>query len=102
MLEDTVVIFGGEFGRTIYSQCKLTETNHGRDQHVRCFSTWVAGGGFKQGFDYGLTDDYSYNIGEDPVQGSTNFWLRFLTLLGIDHERFTVKHQRIDAKVTGS
>ena len=67
MLDDTVVIFGGEFGRTIYSQGKLTEDNHGRDHHGRCFSTWVAGGGFKRGFDYGVTDDYCYNILEDPV-----------------------------------
>jgi len=67
LLDDTVVIFGGEFGRTIYSQGKLTKDNHGRDHHGRCFSTWVAGGGFKPGFDYGETDDFAYNIVKDPV-----------------------------------
>ncbi len=100
MLDDTVVIFGGEFGRTIYSQGKLTETSHGRDHHGRCFSTWVAGGGFKQGFDYGKTDDYSYNILKDPVH-INDFNATVLHTLGIDHERFTVKQQGLDAKLTG-
>ena len=100
MLEDTVVIFGGEFGRTIYSQGKLTEDNHGRDHHGRCFSTWVAGGGFKQGFDYGTTDDYAYNIVEDPVH-INDFNATVLHTLGIDHERFTVKYQGLDARLTG-
>lgn len=100
MLEDTVVIFGGEFGRTIYSQGKLTENNHGRDHHGRCFSTWVAGGGFKSGFDYGTTDDYAYNIVEDPVH-INDFNATVLHTLGIDHERFTVKHQGLNAKLTG-
>ena len=67
MLDDTVVIWGGEFGRTIYSQGKLTKDNHGRDHHGRCFTTWVAGGGFKAGYEYGLTDDYCNNILENPV-----------------------------------
>ena len=100
MLEDTVVIFGGEFGRTIYSQGKLTKDNHGRDHHGRCFSTWVAGGGFKQGFDYGETDDYSYNIVRDPVH-INDFNATVLHTLGIDHNRFTVKHQGLDSKLTG-
>ena len=100
MLEDTVVIFGGEFGRTIYSQGKLTEDNHGRDHHGRCFSTWVAGGGFKAGFDYGKTDDYAYNIVENPVH-INDFNATVLHTLGIDHERFTVKHQGLNAKLTG-
>lgn len=100
MLEDTVVIFGGEFGRTIYSQGKLTEDNHGRDHHGRCFSSWVAGGGFKQGFDYGTTDDYAYNIVEDPVH-INDFNATVLHTLGIDHERFTVKYQGLDARLTG-
>ena len=100
MLEDTVVIFGGEFGRTIYSQGKLTEDNHGRDHHGRCFSTWVAGGGFKAGFDYGKTDDYAYNIVENPVH-INDFNATVLYTLGIDHERFTVKHQGLNAKLTG-
>ena len=67
LLKDTVVICGGEFGRTIYSQGKLTKDNHGRDHHGRCFSMWMAGGGFKAGFEYGKTDDYAYNIVENPV-----------------------------------
>jgi hypothetical protein len=100
MREDTVVVFGGEFGRTIYSQGKLTENNHGRDHHGRCFSTWVAGGGFKRGFDHGLTDDYSYNILKDPVH-INDFNATLLHALGIEHERFTVKYQGLDARLTG-
>ncbi|MDA7921525.1 DUF1501 domain-containing protein [Verrucomicrobiales bacterium] len=100
MLEDTAVIFGGEFGRTIYSQGKLTKDNHGRDHHGRCFSTWVAGGGFKAGFDYGETDDYSYNIVKDPVH-INDFNATVLHNLGINHERFTVKHQGLDSRLTG-
>ena len=100
MLEDTVVVFGGEFGRTIYSQGKLTKDNHGRDHHGRCFSTWVAGGGFKRGFDYGSTDDYSYNILEDPVH-INDFNATILHTLGIDHERFSVKYQGLDSRLTG-
>ena len=100
MLEDTVVIFGGEFGRTIYGQGKLTEDNHGRDHHGRCFSTWVAGGGFKEGFDYGETDDYAYNIVKDPVH-INDLNATVLHTLGIDHERFSVKYQGLDARLTG-
>ncbi|MCA9122023.1 MAG: DUF1501 domain-containing protein [Planctomycetaceae bacterium] len=100
MLEDTIVIFGGEFGRTIYSQGTLTATNHGRDHHGRCFTTCVAGGGFKPGIDYGLTDDYSYNIVENPVH-INDLNATILHNLGIDHERFTVKYQGLDARLTG-
>lgn len=100
MLEDTVVIFGGEFGRTIYSQGALTKDSHGRDHHGRCFSTWVAGGGFKRGFDYGVTDDYSYNIVQDPVH-INDLNATILHTLGIDHNRFTVKYQGLDWKLTG-
>lgn len=100
MLDDTIVVFGGEFGRTIYSQGKLTKDNHGRDHHGRCFSTWVAGGGFKRGFDYGLTDEYSYNILENPVH-INDFNATLLHALGIDHERFSVKYQGLDSRLTG-
>ena len=100
MLKDTVVIFGGEFGRTIYSQGKLTKDNHGRDHHGRCFSTWVAGGGFQPGIDYGETDDYSYNIVKDPVH-INDLNATVLHNLGIDHERFTVKYQGLDWRLTG-
>jgi len=100
MLDDTVVIFGGEFGRTIYSQGKLTKDNHGRDHHGRCFSTWVAGGGFRPGIDYGKTDDFSYNITEDPVH-INDLNATILHCLGIDHERFSVKYQGLDVRLTG-
>ncbi|MDF1739314.1 MAG: DUF1501 domain-containing protein [Verrucomicrobiales bacterium] len=100
MLEDTAVVFGGEFGRTIYSQGKLTKDNHGRDHHGRCFSTWVAGGGFKAGYDHGETDDYAYNIVKDPVH-INDFNATVLHTLGINHERFTVKHQGLDSRLTG-
>ncbi|MDE0767901.1 MAG: DUF1501 domain-containing protein [Opitutaceae bacterium] len=100
LLDDTVVIFGGEFGRTIYSQGKLTKDNHGRDHHGRCFSTWVAGGGFKPGFDYGETDDFAYNIVKDPVH-INDFNATVLNNLGIDHERFTYRHQGLDSRLTG-
>lgn len=100
MLDDTVVIFGGEFGRTIYSQGKLTADNHGRDHHGRCFSTWVAGGGFQPGIDYGETDDYAYNIVKDPVH-INDLNATVLHTLGIDHERFSVKYQGLDARLTG-
>ncbi|MCA9248543.1 MAG: DUF1501 domain-containing protein [Planctomycetales bacterium] len=100
MLDDTVVIFGGEFGRTIYSQGKLSETNHGRDHHGRCFSTWIAGGGFKAGFDHGETDDYAYNIVKDPVH-INDLNATVLHALGIDHTRFSFKYQGLDARLTG-
>lgn len=100
MLDDTVVIFGGEFGRTIYSQGKLTKDNHGRDHHGRCFTTCVMGGGFKHGFDYGETDDHCYNIVKDPVH-INDLNATILHCLGIDHERFTVKYQGLDWRLTG-
>lgn len=100
MLEDTIVIFGGEFGRTIYSQGKLTKDNYGRDHHGRCFSTWVTGGGFQPGIDYGETDDHAYNIVRDPVH-INDLNATVLHNLGIDHERFTFKYQGLDARLTG-
>lgn len=100
LLEDTLVIWGGEFGRTIYSQGKLSETNHGRDHHGRCFTYWMAGGGVKKGFEYGETDDYSYNIVRDPVH-INDFNATVLHLLGIDHEKLSVKHQGLDMRLTG-
>lgn len=100
MLEDTIVVFGGEFGRTIYSQGKLSKDNHGRDHHGRCFSTWVAGGGFKAGADHGETDDYAYNIVKDPVH-INDLNATILHNLGIDHKRFTFKFQGLDSRLTG-
>ncbi len=92
LLEDTLVVWGGEFGRTNYSQGTLTEDNYGRDHHPRCFTIWMAGGGIKSGITYGETDEFSYNIVKDPVHVH-DFQATMLYLLGIDHEKFTFKHQ---------
>jgi hypothetical protein len=100
LLEDTLVIWGGEFGRTIYCQGKLTRTNYGRDHHPRCFSVWMAGGGIKGGVTYGETDEFCYNIVKDPVH-IRDFNATILHQLGIDHARFTVKHQGLDVRLTG-
>jgi arylsulfatase A-like enzyme len=100
LLEDTLVIWGGEFGRTVYCQGKLTEENYGRDHHPRCFSIWMAGGGVKPGFVYGTTDDFSYNIAENPVHVN-DLNATILHCLGIDHQRLSVKHQGLDMRLTG-
>ncbi len=100
MFEDTLVVCGGEFGRTIYSQGKLTKTNHGRDHHGRCFSTWLAGGGVKGGIEYGVTDDYSYNILKDPVH-IRDLNATILHTLGIDHEKLSFRFQGLDQRLTG-
>jgi len=92
LLEDTLVIWGGEFGRTSFSQGQLTRDNYGRDHHPRCFSMWMAGGGIKPGTVYGETDDFSYNIANNGVHVH-DFQATLLHLLGIDHERLTFKHQ---------
>jgi hypothetical protein len=92
LLEDTLVIWGGEFGRTSYSQGPLTETNYGRDHHPRCFTVWMAGGGVKPGLSYGVTDEFSYNIVENPVHVH-DFHATLLHLMGIDHERLTYRFQ---------
>lgn len=92
MLDDTLVIWGGEFGRTNYSQGALTATNYGRDHHPRCFTMWMAGGGVKPGVTYGETDDFGYNIAKDPVHVH-DFQATMLHLLGIDHEKLTYKYQ---------
>jgi uncharacterized protein (DUF1501 family) len=100
MFNDTLIIWGGEFGRTIYSQGGLSHDNYGRDHHPRCFTIWMAGGGTKGGAIYGETDDFSYNIVKDPVH-VRDFHATMLHLLGFDHQRFTVKWQGLDAKLTG-
>ena len=92
MLDDTLVIWGGEFGRTNYSQGQLTEVNYGRDHHPRCFSIWMAGGGVKPGTVYGATDEFGYNITENPVHVH-DFQATVLHLMGIEHERLTFRHQ---------
>ena len=100
LFESTLVIWGGEFGRTIYSQGKLTPTDYGRDHHPRCYSLWMAGGGISGGVVHGETDDFSYNIVKDPVH-IRDFQATILHLFGVDHERFTHKHQGLEAKLTG-
>jgi hypothetical protein len=92
MLDDTLVVWGGEFGRTVYSQGTLTEDNYGRDHHPRCFSMWMAGGGLKGGVTYGETDEFSYNIAENPVTVH-DLHATILHCLGIDHTRLTYKYQ---------
>jgi hypothetical protein len=92
LLEDTLVIWGGEFGRGCYSQGKLTPTNYGRDHHPRCYSIWMAGAGVKKSFSYGETDEFGYNIIRDPVH-IHDYQATVMQLLGIDHERFTFKFQ---------
>ncbi len=101
LLDDTLVIWAGEFGRTVYSQGGLTPTNYGRDHHPRCFTTWMAGGGVKAGVSYGETDDYSYNVVKDPVH-VRDFNATLLHCLGIDHNKLTYKFQGLDQKLTGT
>lgn len=92
LLQDTLVVWGGEFGRTVYSQGVLTDTNYGRDHHPRCFSLWMAGGGIKAGLSYGATDEFSYNIVENPVEVH-DLHATMMHCLGIDHKRLTYKYQ---------
>jgi hypothetical protein len=100
MLDETLVIWGGEFGRTVYSQGGLSTQNYGRDHHPRCFTMWMAGGQFKGGTVYGETDDFSYNITKDPVH-IRDFHATVLHQLGFNHEQFTFKHQGLDQRLTG-
>jgi hypothetical protein len=95
-----LIIWGGEFGRTIYSQGGLTQDNYGRDHHPRCFSMWMAGGGAKGGVVHGETDEFSYNIVRDPIH-IRDFHATVLHLLGFDHDRFMIKHQGLELKLTG-
>jgi hypothetical protein len=99
LLEDTLVIWGGEFGRTVYSQGKLTATDYGRDHHGRCFTMWMAGGGAKPGLVYGETDDFGYNVVKDPVH--VHDWnATILHLLGIEHTKLTYRFQGRDFRLT--
>ncbi len=99
LLDDTLVIWGGEFGRTVYCQGKLTATDYGRDHHGRCFTVWMAGGGMKPGLTYGETDDYGYGIVKDPVHVH-DLNATILNQLGIDHTRLTYKYQGRDFRLT--
>jgi len=100
LLDETLIIWGGEFGRTIYSQGGLSKENYGRDHHPRCYTIWMCGGGIKPGTIYGETDDFSYNIVKDPVH-LRDWHATILQLLGFDHERFTVRHLGLDQRLTG-
>jgi arylsulfatase A-like enzyme len=99
MLDDTLVVWGGEFGRTVYCQGKLTADDYGRDHHPRCFTMWMAGGGFQSGISYGETDDYSYNVVKEPVHVH-DLHATMLHLLGIDHTKLTFKFQGRQHRLT--
>lgn len=100
LLEDTLVIWGGEFGRGVAGQGQWDSTEAGRDHHPRCFTIWLAGGGIKPGITFGSTDDFSYNTQDDPVH-VRDLHATVLHLLGINHEQLTYRHQGLDAKLTG-
>ena len=100
LLKDTLVVWGGEFGRTIYCQGKLTRTNYGRDHHPRCFTMWMAGGGIRKGVVHGETDEFSYNIVKDPVH-VRDLNATILHQLGIDHNRLVFPNNGLNEKLTG-
>ncbi len=100
LLDSTLVVWGGEFGRTVYSQGSLTKTNYGRDHHPRNFCMWLAGGGIKGGQVYGETDDFSYNVADKPAHVN-DLNATVMHCLGIDHGKFTYKHQGLDQRLTG-
>jgi arylsulfatase A-like enzyme len=99
LLDETLVVWGGEFGRTVYCQGNLSRENYGRDHHPRCYSIWVGGGGIQGGLSYGATDDYSYNITENPVHVH-DLNATLLHCLGIDHTRLTYRYQGRDFRLT--
>jgi hypothetical protein len=101
LLDDTLVVWSGEFGRTVYSQGGITKEDYGRDHHPRCFTTWMAGGGVKPGITFGETDDFSYNVVKDSVP-VRDFNATILHCLGIDHNKLTFKAQGLDQKLTGT
>jgi hypothetical protein len=100
LLDDTLVIWGGEFGRTIYCQGPLKNADYGRDHHPKCYSMWLAGGGISGGVSHGETDEFGYNVARDAVH-IRDLNATILHLLGIDHEQFTVKHRGLDERLTG-
>ncbi|MCH1503405.1 DUF1501 domain-containing protein [Verrucomicrobiales bacterium] len=100
LLEDTMIVFAGEFGRTVFCQGKLERTDYGRDHHPRCFTAWMAGGGIKGGISYGETDEFSYNVAKDPVS-VRDLHATMLHQLGIDHAKLTFPFQGLDQKLTG-
>jgi hypothetical protein len=100
LLDSTLVVWGGEFGRTVYCQGGLTKDNYGRDHHPKCFTMWMAGGGVRGGVEDGQTDDFSYNISENPVQ-INDLNATILHCMGIDHERFVFPFQGLEQRLTG-
>jgi hypothetical protein len=100
MLEETLVLWGGEFGRTVYCQGPLTREQYGRDHHPRCFTVWLAGGGIRGGITHGATDEFSYNVARDPVSVH-DLHATMLHLLGIDHQRLVYRSQGLDFRLTG-
>jgi len=100
LLDDTLVVFAGEFGRTTFAQGNIKRDNYGRDHHPRCFTTWMAGGGIKGGMSYGETDDFSYNVANAPVH-IRDLHATMLHLLGIDHKRLSIPFQGLDLRLTG-
>ncbi len=100
LLEDTLVVWGGEFGRTVYSQGTLTPAKYGRDHHPRCYSMWMAGGGVKAGVVHGETDDFGYNVARDPVHVQ-DLNATILHCLGLDNRRLTIRSQGLDVRPTG-
>jgi len=101
MLDDTLVVWGGEFGRTVYCQGELSRTNYGRDHHPKCFTIWMAGGGIRPGISYGETDDFSYNVVRDPVH-IRDMNATILHCMGIDHRRLSYSFQGLDQRLTGT
>ncbi len=99
LMDETLIVWGGEFGRTVYSQGELSMTNYGRDHHPRCFTVWLTGAGIKKGVAYGKTDDYCYNIVENPVSVH-DLHATILNILGIDHKRLTYRYQGRDFRLT--
>ncbi|MEO2035562.1 MAG: DUF1501 domain-containing protein, partial [Planctomycetaceae bacterium] len=99
LLDETLVVWGGEFGRTAYCQGGLSRTKYGRDHHPRCFTIWMAGGGIKPGMSWGETDDFSYNVTANPVQVH-DVHATMLHLMGIDHRRLTYRFQGRDHRLT--
>ena len=100
LLDDTIVVFAGEFGRTVYGQGNLERDDYGRDHHPRCFSAWLAGGGIQGGISYGETDDFSYNVARDLVN-VRDLHATILHQLGIGHEKLTFPFQGLDHRLTG-
>jgi uncharacterized protein (DUF1501 family) len=100
LLDSTLVVWGGEFGRTVYCQGGLSKENYGRDHHPKCFTVWMAGGGIRGGMELGTTDDFSYNVAENPVH-INDLNATILQCMGIDHERFVFPFQGLEQRLTG-